>query len=131
MTIIHPHHKKRKPKKPSKEELARRAEWDRIVKSHAKPLEMGRKSRGTLPGAKLDLIKIPVGKTVTVRVIDPTLKPPSLPMGSGGTKPAIDPIAIEKRELSGRVGQIYSKGAPQYLSDEDMKEQRSGSHRRR
>jgi len=134
MAIIHPHHKKRRPRKPTEAERKLRAEWERIVASHAKPLEGGVKAKGKLPsvtGAKVLTKPSLTVKPVRVRPDDAALVP-SLPMGIGaGTKPAVDPIGAEKHALKARLGQIYNKGAPQYLTDADLAEQKTGNHRRR
>ena len=63
--------------------------------------------------------------------LEQTRRIPSLPMGAGGTKPVVDPLAEVKQKLKANVGQVYNKGGPQYLSDADIEEQKTGSHRRR
>lgn len=132
MAIIYQHPLKRKKRKPSAEEQKLRKEWERLLQTHSKPLEGGKKVRGSLPKAK------PVGRQTQVLLQTPMAHPrgpdpklPSLPMGLGGTKMAIDPLAGEKHALKTRVGQVFNKGGPQYLSDDDIAEQRTGSHKRR
>ena len=116
---------RRKPKVVDKN-LQRQLQesWDRILQDAAKPLEHGAVAKGVDIQGLVQLRK-------PVISVKPKPRIPSLPMGAGGTKPAVDPLADEKRAMLSHVGQVYNKGGPQYLSDADIEEQRSGSHKRR
>ena len=130
MAIIRQQFKKAKKRKPTEAERKLRDEWDRILQSHSKPLDQGLKARGKLPGTGAKTLVKPQ-YTSKLPEKSPDQKLPSLPMGYGGTKPAIDPLAEAKQSVKARTGQVYNKGGVQYLTDEDLKEQKSGSHRRR
>jgi hypothetical protein len=55
----------------------------------------------------------------------------SLPMGAGGTVPYDPTLEAAKAALAHRTGALYNKGGPQYMTDEDMKEFKTGALRRR
>lgn len=131
MSIIHSYHKKCKARKPTKADKELAEQWERLVRSHQKPLEQGVKVRGRLPGPSMKALVKPqyTGQAQRPRPEDPPA--PSLPMGHGGTKPAIDPIASEKRALKARVGQEFNKAGLTYLTDDVLAEQKTGNHRRR
>lgn len=122
MAIIHPYLGRKKKRKPTEKERALRAEWERILNSHCKPLDLGAQAKG---------LKIKgVAKPVKVyKRENPVI--PSLPMNGVATRPIHDPAAGEKEALKGRVGQVYPKGGPQYMTDSDLKDSKDGLLRRR
>lgn len=100
------------------------ASWEDILKRHSKPLERGAKAKGikvvTKPNRNLQRSSDNQSQLLKAKYV----------IGSG-TKPAVDPLAEVKRQMAHRVGQAYNKGGLVYLSDKDMDEQKTGSHRRR
>lgn len=53
------------------------------------------------------------------------------PMGSGGTIPYDASLEAAKAGLAGRTGALYNKGGMAFISDADLAEMTTGSHRRR
>lgn len=97
--------------------------WEKLLIESAKPLEQGAKAKGVVVDGIVQ-VKKPVVTVLQKRI-------PSLPMGAGGTKPVVDPLGEAKDKLKSHIGMVYNKGGLQYLSDEDIAEQRSGTHKRR
>lgn len=108
---------------PTAKERELVAQWERLMKAHSKPLERGAKAKGVrieTRGKKPALAPTEVSKR------------PSRPVYMGSaTKPAVDPLAEAKKQLMSRVGQAYNKGGLQLLTDAEIAEQKTGSHRRR
>ena len=123
--------KRSKKGRPTAEQRALDAEWQRLKASHAKPLEKGAKANGRSDTKKTStmcavLQPTPFKRDTGMRSI------PSLPMTGNATKPIATKDLLEAHQaLKGRVGQSFSKGGLQYLSDSELLEQRTGSHRRR
>lgn len=128
MAIIHPYLSRKKKRKPTEAERKLRAEWDRIVASHAKPLELGSKAKGKIPGTSTRNMKC-VPKVIPYHRETPDI--PSLPMNGTATVPIIDPAAAEKHAMKRHAGIAFNKGGVMYLSDADLAEQRTGVHKRR
>lgn len=116
--------RKSKPRKPNARERELAAEWDKMMAAHSKPLGKG---RGVQPS------KITVGSPVVTaaapRVASVKISA-STPLGVA-VVPVVDPLHVAKRDLRGRVGQAYNKGGLQYLTDDELAEQKTGSHKRR
>lgn len=111
---------KRKPKPTAKQrELA--AEWEKLCRKHARPLELGAQAKGITLKAKPQ-------KQVVVHARP---QAPAKFVKDTGTRSVVDPLAVIKAALAPRIGQSYSKGGLQYLTDDEMNEQRTGAHRRR
>lgn len=119
-----------KPKKLTKAQQALADQWERVKAQHAKPLEQGAKGRGRLPGPGTKLVAAKAQAKPRPR-LDAGPLVPSLPMAGVATVPTCDLLAPEKQALKSRLGQSYNKGTVQYLTDDELAEQRSGSHRRR
>lgn len=107
-------------------------DWDKLLASHSKPLEKGAKAKGSAkkvkPSKELKL------QFSTPRIVDNSnVKIRSVAMTGAATKVAgMSPDMQEAhRRVASRVGISYNKGGLQYLSDDEMKEQRTGSHKRR
>lgn len=128
--IVYEKRKKQKPKKLTVAQQALADEWVRIVESHKKPLVKGAIANG-VKIAKPAEAKIPV--LLAIEPAPPKMKDLPIPLNpkSVGTKPITDELIEAKRNLAGRVGVSYNKGGIQYLTDDELKEQQSGSHRRR
>lgn len=111
---------KRKPKPTAKQrELA--AEWEKMCKKHARPLELGAQAKGIMLKPKPQKqVVVHTRPQATSKFIKDT-----------GTRSVIDPLAVIKAALAPRIGQSYSKGGLQYLTDDEIQEQRKGSHLRR
>lgn len=99
-------------------------QWEKICASHARPLERGAQAKNVV----VKPVKVKVSKAVKTKVVAPVHKPMALFVA---TKPVVDPLAQAKRDLAPRVGQAFNKGGLQYLSDDDMAEQKTGAHKRR
>ena len=127
MAIIHPYLGRKKKRKPTEAERKLRAEWDRIVASHAKPLESGSKAKGKLPGTK-NAKGVPKAQPIFKRENEVV---PSLPMNGTATVPIVDPAAAEKHAMKARAGQVYPKGGLQYMTDSDIQDDKTGLLRRR
>jgi hypothetical protein len=78
---------------------------------------------------KLELLKVlgPTPRDVFTEGI--VIK--SVPMGAGGTVPYDESLEEAKAALAWRTGPLYNKGGPQYISDGDMGDVKSGLTRRR
>ncbi len=100
------------------------AEWQKLLKSHSKPLERGHKAKG---GGSILVLPTESQSPFT----RPTERPKSLGTFGAATVPVIDPLKSAKDNLKSRTGQLYNKGGIQYLTDADMLEQKTGSHKRR
>lgn len=120
----------REPRNAYERELL--ASWQKIVSASQAPLERGAVAKGSAVVSAPDEPPARMSTSLRSGAYDASFVG-SLPMGKGGggTVPAVDPLHEVKRELAGRTGQAYNKGGIQYLSDADLQEQRSGSHRRR
>lgn len=123
MAIVSPKFKKRKPRKPTAEERELARNWEQVLAKHAKPLERGAKAKG-IKNVKGVPKAVPDFKRQGPDI-------PSVPMYGSATKPIADPAAAEKHAMKARAGINYNKGGVQYLSDLDLEEQKSGTHRRR
>lgn len=56
----------------------------------------------------------------------------SVPMGAGGGVPLPDAeLEAMKAALAVRTGQLYNKGGPQYMTDADLQQMKTGAHMRR
>ena len=115
---------RRKQSKPTAEQRRLAAQWEAIKASHASPLERGAKSWGLKKPKQVKEVE-----QIDLLVDLPVQKPMKDP--GVATKPVIDPLAEIKARLKSRVGQAFNKGGLQYLTDDELEEQRSGSHRRR
>lgn len=100
--------------------------WENLKAAHAKPLERGCINRGT-KAPKLNNKQKRAAKRAAAA--EPTI-PHSTSFGTA-TVPVNDPLAEAKRNLASRVGQSFNKGGLQYLTDDEMAEQRTGAHKRR
>ena len=100
------------------------ASWEDILKRHSKPLERGAKAKGikvvAKPNRNLQRSSDNQSQLLKAKYV----------IGSG-TKPAVDPLAEVKRQMAHRVGQAYNKGGLSLLTDDEMREQRTGAHLRR
>jgi len=115
--------KKTKPKPQAKERQLSK-EWQDILKRHSAPFGKGRASVA-FEGKLLS----PVVTTPVTRLDHRAL--PSLRMEGVATTPAVDPLSEAKSALKWRVGQAFNKAGPSYLTDDELEEQRGGTHRRR
>lgn len=98
--------------------------WDKIIRESSKPLEQGAIAKGVVVTGLVQISK-------PVLSMNPSVRIPSLPMGSGGTKPVVDPLKEAKQKLAPHIGQSYNKGPIQLLSEDELKEQKLGLHLRR
>jgi len=123
MAIIRPYLGRKKKRKPTAEEREQALKWEKLLAKHSKPLERGAQANG-IKNVKGVPKAVPDFKRQNPDI-------PSLPMSGVATKPISDPAAAEKHAMKARAGINYNKGGVQYLSDLDLKEQKSGTHRRR
>ncbi len=123
-----------KKRKPSKKTAAQRkldTDWEAMLKAHAKPLEKGGKANGIKVAVKAKpKFEFKLGPVEPDRPIEKKLPVP-LSQKLAGTLPITDPLAEAKHALKHRVGQAYNKSGISYLTDDELKEQRTGSHKRR
>ena len=136
MGIIYGPTKRTKVGNPNAKQRQLDADWQAMLEKHAKPLERGAVSNGFVVKAKTNKQKrLEAREAAAAIVAKSTLRDsiryPSLPMKGNATKPVVDPLAEAKRGLATRIGQAYNKGGLQYLSDDEMAEQKTGVHRRR
>lgn len=105
------------------------AEWERLLATHAKPLERGAKAKGVTTKFSPAVVLSPAGG---VRDTSTSFSIQSVPMTGAATLPRVNEDMQQARtSLAARVGLSYNKGGLQYLSDDELKEQRTGSHKRR
>jgi hypothetical protein len=132
MKIIYERKKKQKRHKPKAIDRQLAADWIGLLAKHGAPLEKGAKSCGSLPGIGT---LSPDGRPLNLTCIAPykrfNKEIPSLPMQGVATKPSVDILRDAKRQLAPRTGLGYNKGGLQYLTDDELAEQRTGVHKRR
>ena len=118
--------KRRKPTPNKKDQL--QADWEKLHAAHSKPLERGAKAKGV---GTISSVSAP--NRAFRRTPDSLVGAASLNTTVNATTVKIEDAEMlrVKRELAARTGQAYNKGGIQLLTDLDMQEQRSGSHRRR
>lgn len=91
-----------------------RGRWDKTAPVH----DPAPRSLGPAPGAR--------------STVNPALTIKSVPMGPGGGVPIPDmELEAMKAALAKKTGPLYNKGGPQYMTDEDRAQLKSGSLRRR
>lgn len=105
------------------------AEWEALLAAHSKPLERGAKAKGV---ESKPLTKVRLSPQGSVRDTSTVLKISSVPMKGAATLPSLsEDLRAARQNLAARVGMSYNKGGLQYLSDDELKEQRTGVHKRR
>lgn len=119
---------RRTRKKPDAKQRQLADDWEALKAKHSAPLERGHVNRGTTVPKLTNKQKRELRRQQQALVVEPL--PHSTSFGSA-TLPVVDPLAGAKRELSARVGQSFSKGGLQYLTDDELAEQRTGVHKRR
>lgn len=128
MAILYAKVKKTKPANTAaKRALA--SDWQALVAAHSKPLERGAKAKGvkTVLLAPARLSPLPGARDTST-----DLKVTSVPMKGAATLPSLsEDLYTARQNLAARVGMSYNKGGLQYLSDDEIKEQRTGVHKRR
>lgn len=129
--ILYEKRKKRKARKPNATERQLQADWERMMKQHAQPLVKGAIANGVKVKPKISKKEFTV-LTVAERAA-PKSKDLPIPLSQRqtGTVPVVDVLADAKHALKARVGISFNKGGLQYLSDDELAEQRTGSHKRR
>ncbi len=104
------------------------ADWEKLLAAHSKPLERGAKAKSV---GTISSVSAP--NRAFRRTSEQLVGAASLNTTVNATTVKIEDAEMlrVKRELAARTGQAYNKGGIQLLTDLDMQEQRSGSHRRR
>lgn len=129
--LIFEKRKRQKAKKPNAAQRALAAEWERIKAEHTTPLSKGAAANGI----KVKNKQVPV--LFQPRFMLEEQAPPSKSLPEPlhdkktGVKPLVDDLAAAKKALKGRVGPAFNKGGLQFLTDDELVEQRTGVHRRR
>ena len=124
MTIIKAPRGRRKKQKPNAKQRELADSWAQLLAKHDRPLERGAKAKG------ITVVAASVEPDDDLAATKAKLVVGSRSMGVA-VKPVVDPLRAEKKALAARTGQAYNKGGIQYLSDDELKEQRTGAHKRR
>lgn len=126
MAIIHSPTRRTKPKKMDAKQRQLQADWEKLMSKHSKPLDRGAKANG---------LKVKPAPQTAVEAVqfEPSVRTANkgFKMMGAATVPVRDELADAKKALSSRIGQSYNKGGLQYLTDDEIEEQRTGAHKRR
>lgn len=131
MKIINPQFKKRKAKKPDAKARELQASWEKLMAAHATPLVKGAKANGVKIDKPKKVKQVPALFTAPIAQRTHKLLPVPITSHVPGTKPVSDELAAAKHALKSRLGQVYPKGAPQYMTDSDLRDSKDGLLRRR
>lgn len=117
----------KRKKQVTGKKLQLQSDWEKLIAKHSKPLERGAKAHGIVVTGSGSVVAATVPRPSSINSI------PSLRTSEFCTTIPIESSELiqVKRNLSSRTGQAWNKGGVQYLTDLDIEEQKTGSHRRR